>query len=67
MVQLYRSGLWSANGFANHKHEVEVFSQLNIIDLLVTSETHFTSKSQFKIKHYNLYYTLTLTRQLEAE
>ena len=34
--------------------EVEIFLQLNNIDIFLISETHFTSKSYFKIKGYEL-------------
>jgi hypothetical protein len=39
-----------------HK-EIKLFLKLNFIDILLTSETHFTTKNYFSIPRYKLYYT----------
>lgn len=49
-----RLAIWNANGLSNHRQEVEAFLSINKIDILLISETHFTSKSYFKINGYNL-------------
>lgn len=49
-----RVATWNANGLSNHLQEVESFLQSNSIDIFLISETHFTKKSYFKIKGYDL-------------
>jgi hypothetical protein len=36
--------LWNANCVAQHKGEIQLFLQHNKIDILLISETHFTTK-----------------------
>lgn len=49
-----RLALWNANGLSNHTNEVEIFLKNNYIDIFLISETHFTSKTFFRIKDYDL-------------
>lgn len=49
--------LWNANGISNHTREIELFLKTNYIDVLLISETHFTSRSYFKIHGYDLIHT----------
>ena len=42
---------------SQHKAEFSAFLATNKIDILLISQTHFTSKSFFKIQNYNLYHT----------
>ena len=49
-----RIGIWNANGLPNHSREIETFIYLHHIDIFLISETHFTKKTYFKIKGYNL-------------
>ena len=49
-----RIGIWNANGLSNHTRETETFMQLHHIDIFLISETHFTDKSYFKIKGYDV-------------
>lgn len=49
-----RIAAWNANGLSNHAHEVELFIKNNYIDILLVSETHFTSRTFFKIRNYDL-------------
>jgi exonuclease III len=57
MAKFLRIALWNANGLTQHKDEIQFFLQQNKIDILLISETHFTTKSYFKIPHYNVYFT----------
>jgi exonuclease III len=41
----------------NHKQEVITFLNINKIDILLISESHFTSLTVFKIPQYNVYNT----------
>ena len=56
MAKFLWIALWNANGLAQHKDEIQLFLQHNIIDILPISEAHFTKKSYFKIPKYNIYY-----------
>jgi exonuclease III len=56
MAKFLRIAHWNANGLAQHKDEVQLFLQ-HKIDILLVSETHFTTKSHFRILQYNSYYT----------
>ena len=49
-----RIAIWNANGLSNHKNEIEIFLKTNFIDIFLISESHFTSKSYFKISNYDL-------------
>lgn len=49
-----RIAIWNANGLSNRRQEVELFLNQNKIDILLISETHFTSKTYFFIKGYKL-------------
>lgn len=55
MTQLLRVAQWNANGIINHKHEIETFIQLNNIDILLISETHIYTSTQFKIPLCSVY------------
>lgn len=57
MAQLFKIALWNANGLVKHKQEVETFLIHNNIDILLLSETHFTSNAYFNIKNFTLYHT----------
>lgn len=48
-----RIAIWNANGLYNHKNEIEIFIKSNYIDICLISETHFTSKTYFKINNYD--------------
>jgi hypothetical protein len=50
--------LWNAIGLTNHKLELQTFLNINKIDIALISETHFTSRTVFKIPHYNVYHTI---------
>jgi len=48
---------WNANGLLNHKQEVITFLNINKIDILLISESHFTKLTVLKIPQYNVYNT----------
>ena len=49
--------LWNANGLCQHAQELELFIKTHEIDILLISETHFTTKSYFRIRNYSTYST----------
>jgi exonuclease III len=49
-----RIAQWNANGLQNHKEEIKLFLKQNFIDILLISETHFTTKNYFSIPRYKL-------------
>jgi len=59
MPALLRVVLWNANGLLNHKLELQAFLDMHKIDIALISETHFTSRTVFKIPHYTTLYTPT--------
>lgn len=46
---------WNSNGIINHKEEIEIFLEQHKIDILIISETHLTSRNNFKIYGYACY------------
>jgi len=55
--KILRTAQWNANGLQRHKDEIILFLKQNYIDILLISETHFTSKNYFTIPGYKLCYT----------
>lgn len=49
-----RLAIWNANGLTRHTNETEVFLNENFIDIMLVSETHFTTKTFYKIKNYDI-------------
>ena len=49
--------LWNANGLAQHAAEVKTYIQNQKADIMLTFETHFTTKSYIKIPNYIIYDT----------
>jgi len=49
--------LWNANGFAQHIEGVKNYIQNQQVDFMLISETHFTTRSYFKIPNYAIYDT----------
>ena len=52
-----RIATWNINGLAPKKSEVELLLKCHNIDILLISETHFTSRSAVTIPGYNIYTT----------
>jgi exonuclease III len=57
MAKFLRIAQWNANGLLNHQEEINIFLNINAIDILLISETHFTSRSYLNIPKYKLYHT----------
>lgn len=49
-----RIAIWNANGLSRHTLETEIFLKDNFIDIMLISETHFTDKTFFNIRNYDL-------------
>lgn len=56
-MTLLKIAIWNANGLSQHKQEVQAFLSKEKIDVMLISETHFTTKTFFKIKDYHMYDT----------
>ena len=57
MAQFLRIALWNANGLGQHSQEVKTFLTNQKIDIMLISETHFTTKNFMKIHNYKIYDT----------
>lgn len=57
MAKEARIALWNANGLKQRLRELELFMNLQKIDICLISETHYTKHSYVKIKGYNAYHT----------
>ena len=57
MANFLRIALWNANGIIQHKEELQVFLQDQLIDVMLISETHLTDRSYLKIPGYKIYHT----------
>jgi exonuclease III len=55
--KILRIAQWNANGLQQHKEELTVFLKQNLIDIMLISETHFTTKTYFYIPGYRLCHT----------
>jgi exonuclease III len=51
-----RIALWNANGLANHILELQNFLNIHKIDIALISETHFTTRTVFKVPNYKVYH-----------
>jgi len=51
-----RQAQWNANGLKTHKEEIKLFLNQNFVDILLISETHFTTKTYFSMPRYKLHY-----------
>jgi len=47
-------GIWNGNGLSSHVNEISIFIKTNEIDIMLISETHFTSKSYIKVVGYDI-------------
>uniref|UniRef100_A0A6M2DME9 Putative rna-directed dna polymerase from mobile element jockey n=1 Tax=Xenopsylla cheopis TaxID=163159 RepID=A0A6M2DME9_XENCH len=57
MVFTLRIGVWNSNGLAQHNHELYYFLQVQKIDVMLISETHFTSTPNIRFPGYSMYST----------
>jgi hypothetical protein len=51
-----RIALRNANGLTNHKLELENFLNIHKLDISLISETHFTTRTLFKVPNYKVYH-----------
>jgi exonuclease III len=51
-----RTVLWNANGLTNHKLELQTSLNTHKIDHTLISETHFTTKTLFRMPNYKVYH-----------
>lgn len=58
MVEDLRIAAWNANGLLNHQHELQMFLDMQKIDVCLISETHFTQQSFIKMRGYQMYHTI---------
>lgn len=52
MVNSLRIVTWNANGLSQRVNELEIFLNLNHIDIALISETHFTAENYINIHEY---------------
>lgn len=52
MDTFLKLALWNANGLTQHIHEITAFIKEHKLDIVLVSETHFTSRSYFNIKRH---------------
>jgi exonuclease III len=57
MSHYLQIAVWNSNGLSQHRNTLQMFLLTHNIDILLTSETHFTSKSFFHHPHYITYHT----------
>jgi exonuclease III len=50
--KLIRIAQWNANGLLRHQEELKIFLTMNVIDIILISDTHFTDKSYGNYKLY---------------
>jgi len=48
-------GVWNADGLANKALELELFVKCHNIDIMLVSETHFCSRSYYKLHGYDIH------------
>ena len=48
--------LWNTNGILQQKNELKAFLTVNNIDILLISESHLTTYSNFHIPGYSIYH-----------
>lgn len=57
MTNKLKIAVWNANGLSQHKLEVQAFLRDQQIDIMLISETHFTTRNKFNISNYTVYDT----------
>jgi hypothetical protein len=57
MAKFLRIAQWNANRLLNHREEINIFLNINAIDILLVSKTHCTNKSYIYIPNHKLYQT----------
>ena len=57
MAVALRITLWNANGLSSHRLELQTFLNMHYIDIDLTSEIHFTSRTVFRLPRYTVLHT----------
>lgn len=57
MAKAVNLGVWNANGLNQRSQELKAFLYQHNIDIMLISETHYTSKNYLKIPNYTTYHT----------
>ena len=57
MADALRLALWNANGLSSHRLELQTFLDIHKIDIALISETHFTSRTVFRLPRYTVFHT----------
>jgi len=57
MAASIRIALWNANGLSYHRLEFQTFLDMHKIDIALVSETHFTSRTVFRLPRCTVYHT----------
>jgi len=58
MAGALRLALWKTNGLSSHHLELQTFLDLHKIDIALISETHFTSRTVFRLPRYTVFHTI---------
>ena len=58
MASALRLALWNANDLSSHRLELQTFLDLHKIDIALISETHFTSRTVFRLPRYSVFHTI---------
>ena len=57
MAVALRIALWNANGLSSHRLEIQTFLNMHDIDIALISETHFRSRTVFRLPRYTVLHT----------
>jgi len=58
MAVALRLALWNANGLSSHRLELQTFLDMHKIDITLISETHFTSRTVFRLPRYTVFHSV---------
>jgi len=58
MAVALRLALWNANGLSSHPLELQAFLDMHKIDIALISETHFKSRTVFRLPHYTVFHSI---------
>jgi exonuclease III len=58
MAAAMRIALWNANGLSSRRMELQTFLDMHKINIALISETHFTSRTVFRLPRYSVSHTI---------
>ena len=58
MAVALRLALWNANGLSSHRWVLQTFLVMHKIDIALISETHFTSRTVFRLPRYTVFHSI---------